>query len=391
ATLQKGQAVTLNQLVSTLVDPVELKIARGPVQVGAGHVDTSRRAGAAEGSMHRSRGGVAKQIEEAGVTGVCLKPQPDRAMVEEQPGVQVALQVDDEAGVALADHDVISTASKWPILLLAALALAHLEHDVAGIDADFLHDMAQPIPGLAAAQCRLLLTHRGRGLVLLHMNAIAIAVDGEGILRHIRIVESIALDSPLPRPAPDVLQILAQAVGEHECAIVQLHRCLGSIVALLMLLVDGAVADIEKQQLCRQGAVEQGIALVTVDAQQLAPFRSGSNDGGTGAQGMIAQEGSQLLIEDFHFGLLAQALGIGRVADHQSRRSRWYRVADARNNKVEIVDNASALGIAAGELDHPWVNVAASSPALPRCSGLSALACLFQHRFHGSLIVLRPG
>src|SRR5690606_9813274 len=93
ATLQKGQAVTLNQLVSTLVDPVELKIARGPVQVGAGHVDTGRRAGAAEGSMHRSRGGVAKQIEEAGVTGVCLKPQPDRAMVEEQPGVQVALQV----------------------------------------------------------------------------------------------------------------------------------------------------------------------------------------------------------------------------------------------------------------------------------------------------------
>ena len=73
-------------------------------------------------------------------------------MVEKKSGVQIAFQIDDETSGAFTDLEVFSCFLSRPVLLAAALALAHFQHDVCGRNLQLLrHHLAQCLIGLASS------------------------------------------------------------------------------------------------------------------------------------------------------------------------------------------------------------------------------------------------
>ena len=85
-----------------------------------------------------------------------------------------------------------------------------LERHAKGLGQNGQH-LAAAFPGA------LLIDGLGRRVLLnVHVPRVAsIDVDGEGVLRHVGVVEPEALDALLRRPGFEAVEILAHAVGEH--------------------------------------------------------------------------------------------------------------------------------------------------------------------------------
>ena len=106
-------------------------------------------------------------------------------MIEEQAGVQVIGQVDQQLHLPFGDRHELAPAIHALVLLLAGLPLALLEHHLAGRNAQHLGQGHQHI---LQTRLGLVLADTGRGGIFLHMGPIAIKVDGHGKFRHIRVI-----------------------------------------------------------------------------------------------------------------------------------------------------------------------------------------------------------
>src|SRR6184192_3723778 len=89
-------AVRLHPRMGVARQSVESEIALPPLEVGPGQVDRGGVCRAARGGVDRGGTGVGKQVQEA-LAARCL-PQPgaSRALIEEQSGVEIILEVRSE-------------------------------------------------------------------------------------------------------------------------------------------------------------------------------------------------------------------------------------------------------------------------------------------------------
>lgn len=162
---------------------------------------------------------------------------------------------------------------------------------------------------------------RARGCVFLHVHPILIEVDSQGILRHVGIVQAVAVDLLAASPLAKLLEVLLQAVGEHLCAFRQACRLAGNSrwaagLAIVGLGLAALASDelirlnLEQQQLARQGAVPEGILLVAADAHALAQLRRAGEHRCFPAHAGLAQALAKVLVEVQQAGFVTQALAV---------------------------------------------------------------------------------
>src|SRR4030067_2027220 len=100
------------------------------------------------------------------------------------------------------------------VLRAALLALPDFKENLLRGNAEHPRYGAQR---LLQALARLVRVDALRRRILLHVRPARrapVQIDGERVLRHVGIVETIAADALALRPLPELLQVLAQAVGE---------------------------------------------------------------------------------------------------------------------------------------------------------------------------------
>ncbi len=90
------------------------------------------------------------------------------------------------------------------------------------------------------------------------MHPVAVQVDGEGILRHVRVVQAIALDALPTRPLAELTQVFLQAIGEHLPTLAEKRQLYGllslgrTLIRRRTLAGDELIQfDLDQQQLAR--------------------------------------------------------------------------------------------------------------------------------------------
>ena len=225
--LQPDTAVGLHEAVPIRRQAVQLEVALGPVQIGVRHVDGGRRRGTTGSGVHRRRARVGEEIQEALSRGSSSQTAPRDAMVEEQAGIEVVVEVHQELQAVLHD-DVIGLALLHLAVLLAAFVLA------ACSNADALlgntGDVRKCRQGLAPALTHgLELDLRRRG-VFLDVKPVQLAsildrpihIDRKRILRHISVIQPIARHATAVRPRLLLLEILSR--GDSQTSARQASR-----------------------------------------------------------------------------------------------------------------------------------------------------------------------
>src|SRR3990172_3301971 len=101
--LNELEAVGAYERVARAADAVEGEVLLRPVEVGVRQIHRRRRSGAALGRVDGGRPGVGEEVEETTAGGELADQVPGEALVEEEAGVEVVAQVDEEAMAALGD------------------------------------------------------------------------------------------------------------------------------------------------------------------------------------------------------------------------------------------------------------------------------------------------
>ena len=266
------------------------------------------------------------------------------------------------------------------VLLGAALPFTTLDHHLALVDAQGLRDRRQRIK---QPRLGLFRVNRARRGVFLHMHPIAIQVDGHGVLGHIGVVQAVAVHAFAARPLAQLLEVLLQAVGKHLPAFAQpgllLHHRLGALLATgdllaldLALLRGAALASdellrqhLDQQQLARQGAVPEGVLFVAANAHALAQVRGAGEHRRFPVHAGLTQTLAEILVEVQQAGLIAQALTIGRVTDHQTGlvlvRTRLEGSQFALVD-LDPVRQPGALDVVAPRLDQARIGLITTNP-----------------------------
>ncbi|MCY1354067.1 hypothetical protein D9M69_404260 [compost metagenome] len=266
----------------------------------------------------------------------------------------------------------------------AALALAALDHHVGWVHIQRLGNRRQ---GVQQARLGLLRVDRARRRVLLHMHPVAIEVDSQSVLGHVGVIQAVALDVLLACPLAQLLEVLLQPIGEHLATFAEACRFATRCGAFALLTLAPFAGHellrqhFQQQQLAGQGAVPEGVLLVAADAHALAQLRGAGEDRRLPAQAGLAQALAEVLVEVEQAGFVAQALAIGRVADHQALlvlvRTRF------EGGQLALVDlhpvaQAGALDVVAAGLDQPRVGFVTANPQRrPGQAGLGTLAGFF--------------
>ena len=79
--------------------------------------------------MHGGRTGITEQVEETRVLGFLCDAQAQRAMVEDQAGIQVIEQVDPQARIAFADHQEFAALGVGSVRAAARAVRTRLQCD----------------------------------------------------------------------------------------------------------------------------------------------------------------------------------------------------------------------------------------------------------------------
>src|SRR5690606_9544765 len=255
---------------------VERQVAPRPVQISFRQIDTGRAARAALGSMYGGRRGIAEEIEKTLASRFTLNTQAQRPMIEEQPRVQIIGEVHQELDATLAHFEKLSLAGLTLILTRAALALAALDHYPVAGDAQRLGNRPQRIE---QAFLGLLRVNGARWRVFLYVHPVSVQVDGQGIFRHVGVIQAVTLNAFPARPFAQLTQVLLQTIGEHLPAFAETCQLgLGLLISLACFLPCRCRAltgdelvqlDLDQQQLAGQGAVPEGVLLVTANAHAL--------------------------------------------------------------------------------------------------------------------------
>src|ERR1700681_4842199 len=87
------------------IETVELEVLRRPVQIAIGQVDTDRAAHAAAGGVDRGARRIAEQIQKPRTTRPFTQSRPCQAMIEEQAGVEIVVEIHQKLEAALFDGE----------------------------------------------------------------------------------------------------------------------------------------------------------------------------------------------------------------------------------------------------------------------------------------------
>ena len=170
--------------------------------------------------LHAGDAGVAEQVEEALAARFQRHPRAQRAVVEEQPGVEVVEQVHQQGRRAFLHAQELAAMVEVAVLASALAGAAGLHRDpFLRHFEDFAHRRQQFVQALARGRFR----NVGGCGVLLHMQPGFIVgggvdVDRAGVLGDVGVVGAEAGHALLLAPALELVEVLAQAVGDHPRA-----------------------------------------------------------------------------------------------------------------------------------------------------------------------------
>ena len=223
--LEKGARVGADQLVLRAVQLVQLQVVLRPAQVVLREID---RGGGRRPAGRRGAGeaaGVAEEVEHARALRFGPHPRARLAVVGEQAGVDVIVEVAEEAQPSLADLDAAAGLGQ-PLVARpfrgpgAALLEVHALHRHLERGRHRARHGAEPV----------LDRERLRARVLGHDQVALVPVDHYADLGDVAVVEpegpdALLLEAPVQLPVR-----LADAVGEHLRLSRQVHDQPGSVV-----------------------------------------------------------------------------------------------------------------------------------------------------------------
>ncbi|MNN26719.1 hypothetical protein D3C81_1402340 [compost metagenome] len=289
-------------------------------------------------------------------------------MVEEQAGIQVVGQVDQQLHPAFLDLHEAAFGVLPFVLLLADLPLAALDHDALRRNVQRLWQRGQRIEQAGLGLGRVDGFRRG---IFLNVRPVAVDIHGQCVLRHVGVIQAIALDLFPTRPLAQLLEVLLQAIGEHLAALAEACRLAARCGAVGLLALAAFAGHellrhyLQQQQLAGQGAVPEGVLLVAADAHALAQLRGAGEDAGAPAQTALAQTLAKVLVEIEQARLVAEAFAIGRVADHQAALALVRARLESRQLALihlHPLAQARALDIVARRLDQPGIGLVTANP-----------------------------
>ncbi len=323
--LQPAQAVVAHHPVAAGVESVKGEVVPRPLQVGVGEIHADAVAGAGrplgltrpQRRLHGGGGGIAEEVEEALSGGHLAQHPAYRPVVQEQAGVEVVAQVDPQPRPPLLHLEALAAGRLLLVLGAAALALAALDHHPGRVDLEHLGNhregIEEPLLGLGGID-------GARRRVLLHVDPVAVDVDGQGILRYVGVIETVAALAALLEPLPQPPPVLLQPVGEHLGSLGARRGGSRPVAGAGIVVPAGRLRDRHQQQPGLERAVAQGVLLVGAQADAVTEVRVGGEDRQPPAREGGAHPLAELPVEADQLGQLAQPLAVGRVGDHQARR-----------------------------------------------------------------------
>ena len=141
--------------------------------------------------MDAGGAGVAEKIEEVPACRQFTDQVADQAVVQEEPSVEIVLEIDQKLEALLLDLEEAPLAVQAFVLLLAALAATHTQKEALAGNTQHLGDDPQGLPEPATGVPRI---DAGGGLVLLDVgDAFAVQgsveIEGEVIFGQVGVVK----------------------------------------------------------------------------------------------------------------------------------------------------------------------------------------------------------
>src|SRR5258706_6105149 len=90
---QPLERVGSNQFVMPEIEPVQLEVATGPIEVRVRHVDRGARARSAERGVHGRRSGISEKIEKAQAVRTLAQQRTSDAMIQKQTRVEIVGEI----------------------------------------------------------------------------------------------------------------------------------------------------------------------------------------------------------------------------------------------------------------------------------------------------------
>lgn len=195
---------------------VEVEVALRPVEVGGREVDAGGVGGAAERGVDAGARGVAEEVQDAFAGGFRAEAFAHGAVVEEEAGVEVVVQVDEELCFAFLYLQVFFACVLFVVLVFAALPCAGFQDDVVGFDGQGLRDGLQDVED--ALPCFAGIDGFGRR-VFLDVGVLAVEVDGDGVFGQVLVIDAPGVGAAFFRVFASVRVVFREPVGKHLRAV----------------------------------------------------------------------------------------------------------------------------------------------------------------------------
>ena len=169
--------------------------------------------------VNRRAAGIGEQVEEVAARSQLPHHAAGDAMVEKQAGIQVVAEVHQEAVAAFLHAMEVPAGTQFTVLRLAFLLATHLQEQLL---LGYLEGFSDHSDRFAQACLSLAGVHVPRCFVFLDVHPALFAlvyVHCDGVLRDVCVVQAVAVDVLALQPAPQMSQVLVQAIGEHLCAV----------------------------------------------------------------------------------------------------------------------------------------------------------------------------
>jgi len=293
-------AVRTLEAMARTVEAIEPKILLGPFQIAIGQIDAETAERVAGGGIYAGSRGVAEEVQKARALGTLTQPCARQSMIEKQTGVEITVEVDAKLKTPFLDRKRAAgcrtiTLRHRLVLRRAALACAQSQMDALG---GYRKQPWQGRERFAPPAPHVFDTDLLGRSVLLYVqmqrcgSRLDIAIDGEGILGHIRVVDAIAGDRRSLRLPAESLEILLQPIGEHLRS--GTLQCRGLALAVRGFGVNAAgSAQIDAQQPTGDGAVPELMGAVAAQSQRARRLAIGRQDRCVPACEMLTQHMSQ--------------------------------------------------------------------------------------------------
>ena len=192
---------------------VQAQVVTGPVEIGLRGVHRRRLQGAAFRRRTGERTRIGKQVEKPLRARFFPHQRPGLAMVGEQSGVDVVVEVDEELQISLAHLDALALA-RQPLVLLARPPLPEV------------HALPRDLERIRRRARHRLQPGNSSGLlarILGDDEVPFVPVDRRADLGNVAIVDPERADAPLLEARMQFAKVLPHAVGEHPRLLVEIQ------------------------------------------------------------------------------------------------------------------------------------------------------------------------